>query len=161
MSTKAQQKTQLTQEGHDEIVRELKELEEVKLPDVIKRVETARSYGDLSENAEYHNAKEDQELIETRISELQAVLQNSVIVSTSGKKSTIGIGCVVTVNVKRGKSTRKQTLTICGEFEADPAAGKISSASPIGKALTGKKKGDTVTVETPAGMVEYQILEVH
>jgi transcription elongation factor GreA len=160
MSTKAQQKTQLTQEGHDEIVRELKELEEIKLPEVIKRVETARSYGDLSENAEYHNAKEDQELIETRISELQAVLQNSVIVQTNGKKSTIGIGCVVTVNVKRGKSTRKQKLTICGEFEADPAAGKISSASPIGKALTGKKKGDTVTVETPAGMVEYQILEV-
>lgn len=160
MSTKNQPKTQLTKEGHDEIVRELKELEEVKLPEVIKRVETARSYGDLSENAEYHNAKEDQELIETRISELQLVLQNSVIVNTNGKKNTISIGCVVTVNVKRGKTSRKQKLTICGEFEADPAVGKISSVSPIGKALVGKKKGDVVTVETPAGIAEYQILEV-
>lgn len=160
MSTKNQPKTQLTQEGHDEIARELKELEEVKLPEVIKRVETARSYGDLSENAEYHNAKEDQELIETRISELQQVLQNSVIVNTNGKRNSIGIGCIVTVNVKRGKTSRKQKLTICGEFEADPAAGKISSVSPIGRALVGKKKGDVVTVETPAGSAEYQILEI-
>jgi transcription elongation factor GreA len=160
MSTKAQPKTQLTQEGYDEIVRELKELEEVKLPEVIKRVETARGYGDLSENAEYHSAKEDQELTETRISELQSILQNSVIVSTAGKKTSVSIGSSLTVNIKRGKTQRKQKLSICGEFEADPKSGKISSASPIGKALMGKKKGDTVKVETPAGEVEYTIVEI-
>jgi transcription elongation factor GreA len=161
MSTKAQTKTQLTQEGYDEIVRELKELEEVKLPAVIKRVETARAYGDLSENAEYHSAKEDQELTETRIMELQVVLQNSVIVQTSSKKANIGIGSTVTVSIKRGKSSRKQKFSICGEFEADPKSGKISSASPIGKALLGKKKGDVVKVETPAGEAEYEVLEVN
>jgi transcription elongation factor GreA len=162
MPSKTQTKTQLTQEGYDEIVRELKELEEIKLPEVIKRVETARGYGDLSENAEYHSAKEDQELTETRISELQAILQNAVIVgSTSGKKASVGIGSTVTVSIKRGKSQRKQQLMICGEFEADPKNGKISSASPIGKALVGKKKGDTVKVETPAGEVEYTVVEIN
>lgn len=160
MTTKTAPKIQLTQEGYDEIVRELKELEEIKLPDVIKRVETARGYGDLSENAEYHSAKEDQELIETRISELQNILQNAVIVSSSNKTATIGIGCTVTVSIKRGKSSRKNTFTIVGEFEADPNEGKISSASPIGVALIGKKKGDTVIVETPAGTVEYTVEEV-
>jgi len=144
MTTKTAPKTQLTQEGYDEIVRELKELEEVKLPEVVKRVETARGYGDLSENAEYHSAKEDQELTETRISELQAILQNAVIVSSSNKTATIGIGCTVTVSIKRGKAVKKQTFIIVGEFEADPNAGKISSASPIGIALTGKKKRDRV-----------------
>ena len=160
MSTKTQPKAQLTQEGYDEIVRELKELEEVKLPEVIKRVETARGYGDLSENAEYHSAKEDQELTETRIAELQSILQNSVIVNVKGKKSGVNIGSVVDVTIKRGKSQRKQKLSICGEFEADPAASIISSVSPIGKALLGKKKGDVVTVDTPAGAVEYTIIEV-
>lgn len=160
MSTKTVQKAQVTQEGYDEIVRELKELEEVKLPDVIRRVETARGYGDLSENAEYHSAKEDQELTETRIAELQSILMNSEIVNVKAKKSGISIGSIVHVTIKRGKSQRKQKLSICGEFEADPIAGKISSASPIGKALLGKKKGDVVTVETPAGAAEYTITEV-
>jgi transcription elongation factor GreA len=160
MSTKPQPKTQLTQEGNDEIVRELKELVEVKLPEVIKRVETARGYGDLSENAEYHSAKEDQELTETRIAELQSILQNSVIVNVKGKKSGVSIGSIVHVTIKRGKSQRKQRLSICGEFEADPISGKISSASPIGSALLGKKKGDVVNVDTPAGAVEYTIIDV-
>lgn len=160
MTTKTAPKTQLTQDGYDEIVRELKELEEIKLPAIILRVETARGYGDLSENAEYHSAKEDQELIETRINELQSILQNSVIVSTAHKTASIGIGCTVTVSIKRGKTTKKQTFLIVGEFEADPAAGKISSASPIGIALTGKKKGDTIAVDTPAGKVEYTIEDV-
>lgn len=160
MSSKTAPKIQLTQEGYDEIVRDLKELEDVKLPEVIQRVELARSYGDLSENAEYHSAKEDQELTETRIMELQTVLQNAVIVKSSSKTATIGIGCTVTVSIKRGKTVKKQVFIIVGEFEADPNAGKISSASPIGVALVGKKKGDVVKVETPAGEVEYTIVEV-
>jgi transcription elongation factor GreA len=153
-------KTQLTQEGYDDIVRELKELEEVKLPEVIKRVETARGYGDLSENAEYHSAKEDQELTETRIAELQTILQNAVVVNAHTKTAGISIGSTFTVNIKRGKSQSKLKYLMVGEFEADPQNGKISSASPVGKALIGKKKGDSVKVETPAGAVEYAVLEV-
>lgn len=160
MSSKTAPKIQLTQEGYDDIVRDLKELEDVKLPEVIQRVELARSYGDLSENAEYHSAKEDQELTETRIMELQQVLLNAVIVKPSAKTATIGIGCTVTVSIKHGKAVKKQVFIIVGEFEADPNAGKISSASPIGIALVGKKKGDVVKVETPAGEVEYTVIEV-
>lgn len=152
----AVQKTQLTQEGYDEITRELKELEEVKLPAVIKRVEVARQNGDLSENAEYTNAKEDQELTETRISDLQAILQNATIVKHTTTKSVVGIGSTVTV--KTGKKQRK--IHICGEFEAEPAQNKISSVSPLGKALMGKKKGDEVNVEAPAGTIAYQILDI-
>jgi len=160
MSTKPVVKAQLTQDGHDEIVRELAELQEVKLPAVILRVETARGYGDLSENAEYHSAKEDQELTETRIAELQGILLNSVIVPTSKKKTTVGIGSTIVVSVKHGKSTKEQTLHITGEFEADPKANKISSASPVGKALVSKKKGDVIKVETPGGEASYEIVEI-
>jgi transcription elongation factor GreA len=151
---------QLTQEGFDEIVKELKELESVKLPQVIKRVETARQYGDLSENAEYHSAKEDQELTETRIADLKSILQNAVVISTKHKAGTIGVGSELSVKQKSGKATKNMTYHIVGEFEANPKAGKISSVSPLGKALMGKKKGDKVTVDVPAGKIEYEILEV-
>lgn len=154
------QKPQLTQEGYDEIVKELKELEEVKLPDVIKRVEAARQYGDLSENAEYSNAKEDQEFTETRISDLKAVLQNATIVKHTTKKSAVGMGSKVIVKIASGRSKKQSTLHIVGEFEAEPRKGKISSASPLGKALMGKKKGDEVKVEAPAGVITYQIIEI-
>jgi transcription elongation factor GreA len=154
----AMRKTQLTQEGYAEIEKELKELEEVKLPEVIKRVELARSYGDLSENSEYHSAKEDQELTETRIAELRGVLLNATIVKHTTKTSVVGMGSQVIAKTSKGKS--KMTLHIVGEFEADPKAGKISSASPLGKALMGKKKGDKVDVNVPAGVVTYEILEI-
>jgi transcription elongation factor GreA len=153
-------KTQLTQEGYAEIEKELKELEEIKLPDVIKRVENARSYGDLSENAEYHSAKEDQELIETRIMDLKAVLLNSTIIKHTSKSSAVGMGSQVIVTVHSGKSKKKMTFHIVGEFEADPQTGKISSVSPLGKALLNKKKGDKVNVDAPAGKVTYDIMEI-
>ncbi len=160
MTTNGLPKIQLTQEGYDELVRELNELIEVKLPSVIKRVETARGYGDLSENAEYHSAKEDQELTETRIAELQNVLNNATIISHTTKTSVVGIGSHVQVVISSGKSKRKITFIIVGEFEADPKAGKVSSISPIGKALLGKKKGEKIEVEAPAGMSTYEILEI-
>src|SRR5258708_39502166 len=154
------QKTQLTQQGFEEIEKELKELEEVKLPDVIRRVETARGYGDLSENSEYHSAKEDQELIETRISELKAILANATIVKQTHKQSSVGVGSEVIVCMKSKRSEKKITLHIVGEFEADPKSGKISSASPLGHALVGRKKDDQVEVEAPSGTVVYKILEI-
>jgi transcription elongation factor GreA len=160
MMTNAITTVQLTQEGFDEIARELMELEEVKLPEVIRRVETARQYGDLSENAEYHSAKEDQELTETRIADLKAVIHNAVIVTTKAKAGVVGLGSEVTVSVKSSKSKKKATYHLVGEFEADPKSGKISSVSPLGKALMGKKKGDKITVEVPAGKMEYEVIEV-
>lgn len=160
MMTTGPQKTQLTQEGFEEIEKELRELEEVKRPEVIKRVETARGYGDLSENAEYHSAKEDQDLLETRIADLKAVLLNSTIVKHTTKNGSVGMGSQVTVMVKSGKTKRKMVLNIVGEFEADPKSGKISSASPLGKALINKKKDDEVEIEVPAGKMTYEIVEI-
>ncbi len=153
-------KTQLTQEGYDEIIKEIKQLEEVKLPEVITRVETARQYGDLSENAEYHSAKEDQELTETRIGDLKAILDNATIVKQTGKTSAVGMGSQVTVHATSSKSKKTLVFQMVGEYEADPKSGKISTASPIGKALMGKKKGDKVEVKTPAGALQYDIVEI-
>jgi len=153
-------KTQLTQEGYDEIIKEIKELEEVKLPQVIIRVETARQYGDLSENAEYHSAKEDQELTETRISDLKAILQNATIVKQTSKTSAVGMGSQITVNMTQDKKQKKMVFQMVGEYESDPKSGKISTASPIGKALFSKKKGDKVEVKTPAGEVLYEVVEI-
>ena len=153
-------KTQLTQNGFHDIQAELRELEEVKLPAIIIRVENARNNGDLSENADYQNAKEDQELLETRIAQLKDILQNSTIVKMSHKANVVGMGSQVKVRIKSGKTKREKTLHIVGEFEGNPLEGKISSASPLGEALMNKKTGDKVMVDAPAGKMEYEILEV-
>ncbi len=147
---------QLTAEGLQELKAELAELVEVKLPEVIKRVASARAHCYLSENAEYHNAKEEQELVEVRISEIENVINKAQVVKKTTSHTRVGMGSAVEVSVKGKK--KKLTYHIVGEFEADPLEGKVSSDSPIGKALMGKKKGDTATVSAPAGEVVY-ILE--
>lgn len=148
---------QLTPEGLEELQLELKELTEVKLPAVIARVAKAREYGDLSENAEYHSARDDQNLIETRISEIEAVIARAKVVKHTKSTTAVGIGSSVTVSIVGGKSAKKMVIQIVGEFEADPTQGKISSVSPLGKSLMGKKKGDTAVVAAPAGEVTYKI----
>jgi transcription elongation factor GreA len=150
---------QLTQEGLDELKQELKELTDVRLPAVIDRVAKARDYGDLSENAEYHSAKEDQTLVETRIDEIQNILAHAHIVKHTTSSSKVGMGSKVVVTVT-GKKSKKLTFTIVGETEAKPTEGKISSVSPIGTALMNKKKGDTAKVSAPAGEVEYVIEDI-
>ncbi len=150
---------QLTQEGLEELKQELSELIDVKLPAVIDRVAKAREYGDLSENSEYHSAKEDQTLVETRIEEIQSILDHAQIVKHTTSSSKVGMGSHVVVTVL-GKKAKKQNFTIVGETEANPSEGKISSASPLGKALMGKKKGDQAKVSAPAGVVEYMIEEI-
>jgi transcription elongation factor GreA len=150
---------QITQEGLAELKEELRELVEVKLPAVVDRVAKAREYGDLSENSEYHSAKEDQTFIETRIDEIQGVLANAKVVKNTTSSTKIGMGSTVVLTVK-GKSAKKQTITLVGEYEADPTEGKISQASPLGQALLGKKKGDKATVSAPAGEIEYEILDI-
>lgn len=152
-------KIQLTLEGLEELKAELKELKEVKLPKVIARVASAREQGDLSENADYHSAKEEQNFVETRISEIEDVISRAEVVKDGKDKSTISIGSRVELSMK-GKTGKTFTYEIVGEFEADPEEGKISSVSPLGKALLGKKKGESASVTAPAGEVVYQIEKV-
>ncbi len=150
---------QITQEGLEELKQELKELTDVRLPAVIDRVAKAREYGDLSENAEYQSAKEDQSLVETRIDEVEQILNHAHIVKHTTSSSKIGMGSKVVVSVV-GKKSKNQSFTIVGETEANPKEGKISSVSPLGTALLGKKKGDKAKVSAPAGEVEYMIEEI-
>jgi len=144
----------LTQEGLEELQAELEELKTVKLPQVVERVVAARTHGDLKENAEYHSAKEEQQLTETRISQIEDVLQRVKVVKHTTSHSQVGIGSQVTV-FKKGQKSSKRTFHIVGEYEANPQEGKVSSASPLGKALFGKKKGETAVVKAPSGQVEW------
>lgn len=160
MDTTQQPTVQLTQEGYNEILSELKELKESKLPLAIDRVATARSFGDLSENAEYHAAREDLSLMEGRIQELENILVSAQIITPkktakNGKKA-VSLG--TRVRVKLGK--KEHQFHLVGEFEADPKIGKISHQSPLGKALIGCAEGEQIEVEVPAGKVVYTIVEI-
>ncbi len=157
MTDSLKKPTQLTKDGLEELQRELKELIEVRLPEVIARVEVARSFGDLSENAEYSSAKEEQELCQTRIEELNGILANVVVVKQTKQHNQVGMGSQVSLSTKNKK---KMMVTIVGEFEADPSSSKISSASPLGKALLNKKKDEKFSVETPSGLIEYLVVEI-
>lgn len=150
---------QLTQEGLDELKAELTLLLDIKLPEAVARVAKAREHGDLSENAEYHSARDDQALIEARIAEIEEILKRAEVVKHTKSHTVVGIGSKVAIAVKGKKSTRR-AINIVGEFEADPTEGKISAVSPLGKALVGHKKGDEVTVKAPAGNVIYLIEDV-
>lgn len=149
-------KIQFTQNGLSEIQTELTQLKNTKLPLAIERVARARDFGDLSENAEYHAAKEELSFVEGRIEELESIVGKAEVVKNNGI-STVGLGCKVTVEL--GKT--EHTYEIVGEWEADPIKKKISHTSPLGQALLGKKKGEAVTFEAPAGKVIYKIKKIH
>lgn len=151
------QRVQMTPLGYRQLVDELKQLETVGLPEAIDRVAKAREFGDLSENAEYHSAKEDLAALEGRMEELKDIINrvNVVDIKKSGEEE-VGIGSVVAVTINGSQ----HEFTIVGEWEADPAAKKISHESPLGKALLGKKVGEAVEVEAPAGKVVYTIKSV-
>ncbi|MBU0974813.1 transcription elongation factor GreA [Patescibacteria group bacterium] len=153
------QQIELTKEGLDELQTELTELVEHKLPATIVRVTKAREHGDLSENAEYHSARDDQQLLQSRIDELQDIVSKAKVIKQTRSNSKVGIGSVVIVS-KVG--TKKEiTLKIVGEFEANPKEGKVSNASPMGNSLMGKKKGDNIVVKAPAGNIEYEIKKIN
>lgn len=151
------QKVQLTQKGYDELVQQLQELSEIKIPKAIERVAEARSKGDLRENSEYHNAREELAMLEGRKDELQLIIDHAVIIKKS-KGGVVTVGSEVEVEIE-GKSG-KHTFHIVGEWEADPREKKISEKSPLGKALTGCKSGDAVQIEVPAGSLTYKIAQV-
>ncbi|HCC84428.1 MAG TPA: transcription elongation factor GreA [Candidatus Pacebacteria bacterium] len=157
--TSLDQAIQLTQVGVDELRQELDELIKVRMPKIIERVANAREQGDLSENADYHSARDEQAITQARINEIEIILMRSVVVSNKKGISTVGMGSTVTIKLMT-KTAKKITMTLVGEFEADPEAGKISVVSPMGKAMMGKKKGDQISVKAPAGEVAYEILEI-
>lgn len=145
---------QLTKEGVAELQAELAELKQ-KLVGVVEAIKVARDQGDLSENAEYHIAKEDQERIDNRISEINHILANSEVI-TKASKTKVGIGNTVTL-----KNGRKDVVYhIVNSVEADPLEHKISNQSPIGRALMGKKLGDKVEISLPAGKTTYEVKQI-
>lgn len=148
----------ITQEGYDKIVEEYNKLVKVELPAIIKKVAEARSHGDLKENAEYHAAREHQSYLQSRIDFLQDKIARSQILKTDPSKSDkIIFGSRVrTFDVDEEE---EEEFILVGAAEADPANGKISTVSPIGKSLIGKRKNDIVTIETPGGSLTLKILD--
>lgn len=147
---------QLTEAGYFKLQAELEDLVKNKRPAAVDRLSQARSMGDLSENSDYHQAKEALEFIDGRISELELVINNATVVKGAHSTKEVGVGAKVKVQI--GKS--EHVFNIVGEWEADPKEKKISHESPLGKALIGRKVGETVEVQAPAGRVEYTIVGI-
>lgn len=146
----------LTQEGLTKLNEELKYLINDKRKEVIERIREAAAHGDLSENADYAQAREEQSFIEGRIQEIEDMIKNAEIITASTQHHHVQIGSTVTVKVNGAE----KTYTIVGSNEANPLEGKISNESIVGKGLLGKKVGDKVTVLAPAGEVEYEIVVI-
>lgn len=145
---------QITKQGQKELEAELEQLKG-RRSEIADKIAEARDYGDLSENAEYDAAREDQGIVETRIAEIEDILVNAELIS-GGKKNEVGLGSKV--ELRTGKKT--VNYTVVGPVEADPLEGKISNESPIGEALMGKKVGDTVTITTPKGEIKYEVVSL-
>lgn len=145
----------ITQEGLEKLQQELQELTTVRRPEIVNRIKIAKELGDLSENAEYTSAKEEQSFVEGRIQEIEQVLKQVKVVAEN-HSGTIGIGTTVTFTVDGDKDS----FELVGPTESDPEKGKISVDSPVGQALLGHKVKDKVKVETPDGSVTYEIVSV-
>ena len=149
----------VTNEGLQKLQDELKYLKEVKRQEVVAAIALALSYGDLSENSEYDEAKAEQGKVESRIHELEEILKTVIVIDEQDiQTDVVNIGAIVTVFNKT--AGREIEYTIVGATEANPLKGKISDRSPIGKAIMGNKTGDTVEVETPAGVITVDILNI-
>ena len=145
---------QLTLEGKKALEKELEELKSQR-GSIADKIADARDYGDLSENAEYDAAREEQGQVESRISEIEEILLHVEIISNK-KSSKVAVGS--TVEVKAGK--KAMTYTVVGPVEANPLEGKISNESPIGEALLGKKAGDSFSIDTPKGKMKYEVVKI-
>ncbi len=147
----------LTKEKYEEFKNELATLKTVRRKEVAENLEYAKSLGDLSENAEYHEARDTQASVEDRIAKLEMVLKHATIISSHDTDS-VSVGSTVTV--KREKEKESRIFTIVGSEEADSSVGKISVKSPLGSAILGKKKGELFSFTTPSGMMEYKIVDI-
>jgi len=151
-------KVYLTPEGEEALREELNELVNVKRPALAERLRKAIAQGDLSENANYKAAKEEQSFLEGRIQELESMLRNAEMIEETKNSDEVSLGSYVTV-VEEG-SDRPETFRIVGTAEADPINGKVSHESPMGKRLLGHQVGDVVTVEAPGGTIAFRITEI-
>jgi transcription elongation factor GreA len=151
--------TYLSKEGLENLRAELDDMVSVKRPEVANRIHDAKEHGDLSENAEYEDAKNEQAMVEGRIIALQSLLQNATIIDTdtAHKSKNVMLGSNVKMKNGEGKSVE---YTIVGPAEADPREGKISNESPVGRALMGKKLHDEVQVNAPRGITTYKITKI-
>ncbi len=147
----------LTQEKFNELKAELEHLVHVKRKEIAEHLEYAKSLGDLSENAEYHEARDEQGNIEDRIAKIESVLKSALIMPSTHDTSTVNLGSAVTVQKEGGDS---KTYTLVGAEEADMLAGKISIKSPLGRALLGKKKKDSFTITAPSGEINYRVIDI-
>jgi transcription elongation factor GreA len=153
------EKVALTQQGYDRLESEFKNLKEVERPNIIQAISDAREHGDLSENAEYSAAKEKQSFIEGRIQELESVLSRADIIDIKSMSGTI-VKFGATVTIMDEDTELEQTWQIVGEIEADLKEKRISTISPIGRALIGKPQGDVIEVSSPGGIKSYEIIKV-
>ncbi len=150
------QKIEITKEGKATLTEELKRLKEVERPLMVEKLHKARSMGDLAENSAYTTAREGLSMMDGRIMEIEHILKNSVIATSSQGSGVITIGSTIQVEIN-GVS---DTIRVVGEYEADPMNKKLSATSPIGKALLGKKQGDIIEITVPSGKITYKILEI-
>jgi transcription elongation factor GreA len=144
----------ISPEGLKKVKEELEQLRTVERPDVVDRIAKARDLGDLSENAEYHEAREKQSFIEGRIQELEAIIKNAIIIEGGRKSDTVEIGSTVHATCDNGMKIKYQ---IVGHSEADPASGRISHESPLGKAFIGRSIGHEFQLNIPAGAIKCKI----
>lgn len=149
----------LTSEGLSNLERDLEELKSVKRKEVSEKIKVALSFGDLSENSEYDEAKNEQAMVEARISEIEQIFKNVVILDEDGiSTDSVSIGSIVTV--RSLKTEKTDSYKIVGSTEASPVNKKISDESPVGKAMLGHKVGDIVDVDAPSGVAKYEIMEI-
>ncbi len=156
MTNNNQEKILLTPEGLEKIKEEYEELTGNRRKEIALRIQKARELGDLTENAEYDSAREEQASIEGRIAELEEMMKRAEVVKNNKCPVEIGVGCRVRVHLEE----RDEEFQIVGAPEADPASGKISHESPLGQALLGKKVGDKIEVNAPVGKLIYKILDI-
>ncbi|HNZ83640.1 MAG TPA: transcription elongation factor GreA [Sedimentibacter sp.] len=151
--------TLITAEGLEELKAELDELKLVKRKEISEKIKAALAFGDISENAEYDEAKNEQANVESRIAKLEIMIKNAKVIKTSKKNGVVNIGSKV--KIKDLEFDEEMEYTIVGSAEADPFKGRISNVSPLGEALLGKKLGEIIEVESPVGdKIKYQIITV-
>lgn len=152
------EKIPMTRSGHQALEAELKNLKSVQRPAVIRAIAEAREHGDLSENAEYHAAREKQSFIEGRVKELESIISRADVIDTSKMSGNIKFGA--TVKLVDEDTDEEKTYQIVGEPEADIEKGRLNIKSPLARALIGKEEGDSVEVRTPGGTRSYEVLEI-
>lgn len=157
MTSEKRREIYLTQEGLDKVKEELRILKSESRPEIVRAIKEARALGDLSENADYHAAREEQAILEARIKDLEAMVEDAIII-TEARSNTVSIGATVTIKYVADAET--EVYKIVGSKEADPFANKISNESPIAVAINGRKKGDIVTVESPNGKYDIEIVDI-